>query len=192
MVLEYEGERSAAESYCICIEWESLAECFRLSLDNAERLVEDSRVLMTGHREQSARALLVLAHEEIGRAVLAMERHRAKTKVTYWEYQETFQSHRWKIDACKRYFYQNEFDGRYGGLFSGWESQRRLNDTYVDYDFLNMTWLMPFTYRDIQPESVGNPSALAQLVEREGTRIHDLISKSQEAIQTLRDRNPIA
>jgi len=56
------------KEYCVCIPWDALDECFRLSIFHSKKLLEDAEFLLNAEKFSSARALVILSLEETRKA----------------------------------------------------------------------------------------------------------------------------
>lgn len=139
------------ETYCACVPWESMEQCFELSLDNAQRLVEDAEYLLKAGRLSSARVLTVLSLEESGKALLACEYLTEKKKVSVNDYQNRFLSHPAKIDKALKAL--EEIDIQLPELSR--EIAKRLQkektqSIFVDYDGRFQMWSISWS-QDSRP-----------------------------------------
>jgi len=81
------------------IPWEKLGDGMKLSLENATRLMNDAELLLTNKRSASALPLLVMAWEEIGKAVLLLKNYKNRIDVEGATLKEIFRSHHAKQTA---------------------------------------------------------------------------------------------
>lgn len=81
------------------IHWKELGNGMKLSLENASRLMNDAQLLLANKRSASALALLVVAWEEIGKAVLLLKNYKSQTDVEGATLREIFGSHNAKQTA---------------------------------------------------------------------------------------------
>jgi AbiV family abortive infection protein len=91
------------------IPWEETLEGCRLSIENAERLVEDSLVLRGSGRLQSAYSVSLDAWEELGKAILLYRFFSAKEPVLENDWKRILTDHK-----SKRVAFVNNVDLLYG------------------------------------------------------------------------------
>lgn len=76
------------------IPWEDTLEGCRLSIENAERLAEDSQVLRASSRLQTAYSVSLDAWEELGKAVLLYRYYKAKEPVSKDDWYQILHDHK--------------------------------------------------------------------------------------------------
>ena len=78
------------------IPWEEALEGCRLSIENAERLAEDSIILQRNGRLQSAYCISLDAWEELGKAVLLYRYYKTKQPITEGDWYQILRDHKRK------------------------------------------------------------------------------------------------
>jgi len=91
------------------IPWEETLEGCRLSIENAERLVEDSQILKRNGRIQSAYSVSLDAWEELGKAILLYRYYKTKEPVSSDDWKRILRDHK-----RKRVAWVNSMDLLYG------------------------------------------------------------------------------
>lgn len=136
--------------YCVCIPWETMGRCIELSLDNAQRLVEDAEYLRKGGKLSSAAVLTIFSLEESGKALLACEYLTDRKKVSMKNYQEMFLNHKPKLDEALKALEKS--DTHRAQLRKAlWRNvtkelhKERLNAIFVNYNGQAQIWQVPWS-----------------------------------------------
>lgn len=138
------------KTYCICIPWETMEKCIELSLDNAQRLVEDAEYLLKAGRLSSAKILTVYSFEESGKALMACDYLAKKKKVSVDDYRNKFISHTTKISKALKAIetvnvqYMRLRKALWGD-FTKELREQTLSSIFVNYDGHAQMWLPPWS-----------------------------------------------
>jgi len=93
------GAGKATDTYRVKefpIPWKETLEGCRLSVENAERLAEDARILKRNNRAQSAYAIILDAWEELGKAVLLFRYFKQKEDISWKDWKKILRDHKHK------------------------------------------------------------------------------------------------
>jgi len=141
-----------------------------LSEENARRLIDDAKILFEKKRYSSASYLAIQGMEEVGKALLLLRYKREKKEITKSQWKNVFCQHKLKLDEVQKAITKHVgkfrvFEG-FGTAKKYWSDDRvqewlvkalkREKDdfAYVDYDFQNQKWLIPFKPDKIDFEGV--------------------------------------
>lgn len=92
---------SKADDFSFPIPYTELEKGIKLSIENAERLIEDAETLCKNGRYPSASYLAIVALEEEGKAYLLLKRFIAKTDIKKKSWRDDFWRHEKKIIAVQ-------------------------------------------------------------------------------------------
>lgn len=126
-----------------------MEKCVELSLDNAERLIEDAEYLLKRGRLSSVKVLTVFSLEESGKALLACHYLAERRKVSANDYHSRFLSHPAKIDKALKAI--EEIDNQRArirktiwGDFAKELRAQTLDAIFVNYDGRARMWSIPW------------------------------------------------
>jgi len=146
---EFPADIQEEKTFCVCIPWETMEKCIELSLDNAQRLVEDAECLLKAGLLSSAKVLTVFSLEESGKALLACEYLAERKKASVKDYKSKFLKHPIKIDkALKAIEEINVQHARIRkaiwGDFAKELRAETLDAIFVNYDGRIRMWSIPW------------------------------------------------
>lgn len=141
-----------------------------LSKENAERLIEDAKMLFEAKKYSSAFYLAVQGIEEIGKALLFLRYKREQKKITKSQWEKVFMNHVTKLEEVQEAINKHATKTRF---FEGFgKSKKYLPEekvqkmivgaikldkekfAYVEYDFHRQKWLTPLKPEVIDLEDI--------------------------------------
>jgi len=143
-----------------------MQQCIELSLNNAQRLVEDAEILLKPGRLSSAKVLAVFSLEEVGKALLACDYFAERKKVSSKDYKR-FLNHVAKIDKALEALEEVDIQ-RVGFRKAVWGDiakelhTQKIDAVFVNYNGRYRVWHIPWsqdpsplvtTYKFIDPET---------------------------------------
>jgi len=174
------------KTYCGCIPWETMKQCIELSLDNAQRLVEDAEFLLKAGRLSSANVLAILSIEESGKALLGCEYFDEKKKISVkgrkGDYHKRFLNHPTKmrkaLEAVETFIPQFKIYRKILGRdFAKELLEEKHQRMFVDYDGRFQMWKIPWSQ---------DPRPLVKTYDRfMDLKGAEAIRKAQEAIDKV-------
>lgn len=160
-----------------------------LSKENAERLIEDARMLFEAKKYSSAFYLAVQGIEEIGKALLFLRYEREQKKITKSQWERVFMNHVKKLEEVQKAINKHctkirfsEGVGKSKKYYSEEKVQKMIvgalkldkeKFAYVEYDFHRQKWFTPLKPDVIDLEGVakaivyGYPQRAIYALEKE-------------------------
>jgi len=149
----------------ILIPCTKLKEGYKLSIENAKRLLKDAELLFDAGSFPSAGSLVLAAEEEAAKAVMCIDSSKICQNVTYNEWKKKFKWHISKLAESMKmrgYYYKmihsflgevwtkEEFHRQYGEI----SERMREGCLYVDWDLQNGEWKLPLKPPTLNKEYV--------------------------------------